>query len=86
MDKLIARSIEKREREWERRTALLLKERDKMGKALMRAWGEKEVGKTSSSSTSSSHNVKKGVVSDPVVAHNEQNNRQGYRYKYVVRS
>ncbi|RHZ56683.1 putative spindle pole body associated protein SnaD [Aspergillus thermomutatus] len=44
LDERIARSVEKREKEWERRVDLLLKERERMGKALMWAWGEKEVG------------------------------------------
>ncbi|KAL4815285.1 hypothetical protein BDW67DRAFT_176345 [Aspergillus spinulosporus] len=42
MDMRIAKSVEKREREWERRVELLLKEREKMGKALLWSWGEKE--------------------------------------------
>jgi chromosome segregation ATPase len=44
VDRRIAMSVEKREKEWERRADLLLKERDKLAKALMLAWGEKEVG------------------------------------------
>ncbi|KAF7167116.1 hypothetical protein CNMCM6106_002801 [Aspergillus hiratsukae] len=44
LDERIARSVEKREKEWERRLDLLLKERERMAKALMWAWGEKEVG------------------------------------------
>ncbi|RLL94217.1 hypothetical protein CFD26_101117 [Aspergillus turcosus] len=44
LDERIARSVEKREKEWERRVDLLLKERERMAKALMWAWGEKEVG------------------------------------------
>lgn len=43
VDEKIARSVEKREKEWERRVDLLLKERDKMSKALLMAWGEKEL-------------------------------------------
>ncbi|KAL4801590.1 hypothetical protein BDV18DRAFT_148929 [Aspergillus unguis] len=43
MDLRIAKSVEKREREWERRVELLLKEREKMSKALLWTWGEKEV-------------------------------------------
>lgn len=87
MDKMIAKSIEKREREWERRTELLLKERDKMGKALMWAWGEKEVGKPSSERTKSrdaSASVAAAAGDGPVS--DEKKARQGYRYKYVVRS
>lgn len=44
MDARIAKSVEKREKEWERRVELLLKERDRMGRALMWTWGEQEVG------------------------------------------
>ena len=44
LDQRIARSVEKREKEWERRVDLLLKEREKMARALMWSWGEKEVG------------------------------------------
>ncbi|KAL1981555.1 hypothetical protein VTN96DRAFT_2434 [Rasamsonia emersonii] len=68
-DRRIARSIEKREREWERRIDLLLKERDKMSKALLWAWGEKEVGKTK----------------EPGPGDDSRGPKQGYRYKYVVR-
>lgn len=45
VDERIALSVEKREREWERRVDLLLKERDRMAKALMMYWGEKEMGR-----------------------------------------
>lgn len=45
MDERIALSVDKREREWERRVDLLLKERDRMAKALMMYWGEKEMGR-----------------------------------------
>ncbi|KAI9373771.1 hypothetical protein BJX61DRAFT_501538 [Aspergillus egyptiacus] len=43
MDLRIAKSVEKREREWERRVELLLKERERMSKALLWSWGEKEL-------------------------------------------
>jgi chromosome segregation ATPase len=87
MDKMIAKSIEKREREWERRTELLLKERDKMGKALMWAWGEKEVGKHSSSEkTKSRDNGGGDAAAGDASGSEEKKARQGYRYKYVVRS
>ncbi|KAJ5191517.1 uncharacterized protein N7498_010502 [Penicillium cinerascens] len=45
VDERIALSVERREREWERRVDLLLKERDRMAKALMMYWGEKEMGR-----------------------------------------
>lgn len=86
MDKMIAKSIEKREREWERKTELLLKERDKMGKALMWAWGEKEVGKPSSAERTKSRENGGGGVSGDGSGPEEKKARQGYRYKYVVRS
>ncbi|RAH73708.1 putative spindle pole body associated protein SnaD, partial [Aspergillus aculeatinus CBS 121060] len=44
VDERIARSVEKREKEWQRRVELLLKERERMGRALMWSWGEKEFG------------------------------------------
>lgn len=69
LDLRIAKSVEKREKEWERRIDLLLKEREKMSKALLWAWGEKEVGDS----------VKDNGDE------NRKGPRQGYRYKYVVR-
>ncbi|KAJ5573832.1 uncharacterized protein N7459_008259 [Penicillium hispanicum] len=45
VDQRIALSVDKREREWQRRVDLLLKERDRMAKALMMSWGEKEMGR-----------------------------------------
>ncbi|KAL9104573.1 MAG: hypothetical protein Q9163_000495 [Psora crenata] len=39
-----AETIEAREREWMRRANLLLRERDKMGKALLQGWGREELG------------------------------------------
>ncbi|GAM36180.1 spindle pole body associated protein [Talaromyces pinophilus] len=87
MDKMIAKSIEKREREWERRTELLLKERDKMGKALMWAWGEKEVGKPSSERTKNRDAFASvAAAAGDASGSEEKKARQGYRYKYVVRS
>ncbi|KAJ5099587.1 hypothetical protein N7532_006588 [Penicillium argentinense] len=44
LDKRIALSVDKREQEWERRVDLLLKDRDRMAKALMQTWGEQEMG------------------------------------------
>jgi septal ring factor EnvC (AmiA/AmiB activator) len=45
VDQRIALSVDKREREWERRIDLLLKERDRMAKVLLMSWGEKEMGR-----------------------------------------
>ena len=41
-------AVEAREKEWRSRIALLFRERDKMAKALMLAWGREEVGPTES--------------------------------------
>jgi len=68
MDAKIARSVEKREKEWERRVELLLRERERMGKALLWTWGEKEVG---------------NEVKENVYAEEGGKVRQGYRYKYA---
>lgn len=46
VDQRIAWSVEKREKEWQRRVDLLLRDRDRMGKALMVSWAEKESGET----------------------------------------
>ncbi|KAL1970858.1 hypothetical protein VTN77DRAFT_2692 [Rasamsonia byssochlamydoides] len=73
VDRRIARSVEKREREWERRIDLLLKERDKMSKALLWAWGEKEVGRTKEPGGAA-------AAGDDAAARGP---KQGYRYKYV---
>lgn len=83
VDRRISRAIDKREREWERRIDILLKEREKMSKALMVAWGEKEVGKTSRSSSSTSH---KESSSEKQTDKGTGKQGQGYRYKYVVKS
>ena len=45
LEKRFSHAIEKREAEWHRRVQLLFKERDKMGKALLREWGRDEIGK-----------------------------------------
>lgn len=71
MDTQIARSVEKREKEWERRVELLLKERERMSRALMWTWGEKEVGEKSKAN---------------VYTEDGKKVRQGYRYKYVTPS
>lgn len=68
MDAQIARSVEKREKEWERRVELLLKERERMSRALMWTWGEKEVGEKSKAN---------------VYTEDGKKVRQGYRYKHV---
>lgn len=83
VDRRISRAIDKREREWERRIDILLKEREKMSKALMVAWGEKEVGKPSRSTSSTSH---KESSSEKQAERGTEKQGQGYRYKYVVRS
>ncbi|KAL2825916.1 hypothetical protein BDW59DRAFT_68213 [Aspergillus cavernicola] len=69
MDLRIAKSVEKREREWERRVELLLKERERMSKALLWSWGEKEVPQDDD---------KENTIVDE-----DGKRRQGYRYKYA---
>lgn len=68
LDERIARSVEKREKEWQRRVDLLLKERDRMGRALMWTWGEKELG---------DNRKENGIGEDG------RKLKQGYRYKYA---
>ena len=77
VDERIALSVEKREREWERRVDLLLKERDRMAKALMMYWGEKEMGRGP------------GVLAEGKANRRRDGDRadsksgQVYRYKYA---
>ncbi|KAL2863505.1 putative spindle pole body associated protein SnaD [Aspergillus lucknowensis] len=79
MDLRIARSVEKREREWERRVELLLKERETMSKALLWSWGEKEVPHIKGKD--------KTTESDKENADEDGGKRrQGYRYKYIKRT
>ncbi|KAL4996318.1 hypothetical protein BDV10DRAFT_113585 [Aspergillus recurvatus] len=92
MDLRIAKSVEKREREWERRVELLLKEREKMGKALLWSWGEKEhpttKGKGGSGSGEKTAAVAGGENDKENVDHGKRRHGQGqpYRYKYVKRT
>ncbi|KAJ5874677.1 uncharacterized protein N7529_003107 [Penicillium soppii] len=74
VDHRIALSVDKREREWERRIDLLLKERDRMAKVLMMSWGEKEVGRGPGplAEGSGKENRRK-----------DEKSGQAYRYKYV---
>ncbi|KAJ5562518.1 hypothetical protein N7461_001279 [Penicillium sp. DV-2018c] len=79
VDQRIAMSVDKREREWERRIDLLLKERDRMAKALMVSWGEKELGRGPG-----------GVLAEKSGKENRVRERDGevksgqaYRYKYA---
>ncbi|XRM46034.1 hypothetical protein ABZX51_009091 [Aspergillus tubingensis] len=72
VDERIARSVEKREKEWQRRVDLLLKERERMSRALMWSWGEKEMG-------SVKENDKENVTVDE-----KGRKRQAYRYKYAT--
>ncbi|KAJ5741320.1 hypothetical protein N7533_010729 [Penicillium manginii] len=75
VDQRIALSVDKREQEWERRVDLLLEERDRMAKALMMYWGEKEMGRGP------------GVFADGKENRGESttDSKQGqaYRYKYA---
>ncbi|CAI7576327.1 unnamed protein product [Penicillium bialowiezense] len=72
VDQRIALSVDKREREWERRIDLLLKERDRMAKALMMSWGEKEMGRGPG-------------VTDKENRHSGKESGQAYRYKYATK-
>ncbi|GLA72877.1 hypothetical protein AtubIFM55763_003771 [Aspergillus tubingensis] len=72
VDERIARSVEKREKEWQRRVDLLLKERERMSRALMWSWGGKEMG-------SVKENDKENVTVDE-----KGRKRQAYRYKYAT--
>lgn len=77
VDQRIALSVDKREREWERRVELLLRERDRMAKALMMYWGEKEMGRGS------------GILAEGKESRRRDGDRadtkqgQAYRYKYA---
>ncbi|KAJ5647343.1 hypothetical protein N7490_003715 [Penicillium lividum] len=76
IDQRIALSVDKREREWERRVDLLLKERDRMAKALMMYWGEKEMGPGPGVlAEGKSHRRRDGDK--------ETKQGQAYRYKYT---
>ncbi|KAJ5948956.1 hypothetical protein N7454_002263 [Penicillium verhagenii] len=76
VDQRIALSVDKREREWERRVDLLLKERDRMAKALMMYWGEKELGPGPGVLTEGKGNRRRDAEKD-------QKQGQAYRYKYT---
>ena len=73
VDQRIALSVDKREEEWQRRVDLLLKERDRMAKALMMYWGEKEMGRGP------------GILNDGKENRGESTDKAGqaYRYKYA---
>lgn len=72
VDERIARSVEKREKEWQRRVDLLLKERERMSRALMWSWGEKEMGSV------------KDTDKENVAVDEKGRKRQAYRYKYAT--
>ncbi|KAJ5775572.1 uncharacterized protein N7511_000583 [Penicillium nucicola] len=77
VDQRIALSVDKREREWERRVDLLLKERDRMAKALMMTWGEKELGRGPGALAEGKENRRRD---------GESKSGQAYRYKHVQKS
>lgn len=74
VDQRIALSVDKREEEWQRRVDLLLKERDRMAKALMMYWGEKEMGHGPGILNNGKEN--RGESTDSKAG-------QAYRYKYA---
>ncbi|RDW93156.1 putative spindle pole body associated protein SnaD [Aspergillus mulundensis] len=91
MDLRIAKSVEKREREWERRVELLLKEREKMSRALLWTWGEKEnptatghKAKGGGKAAGSDGNEKENTIEDG--GKRRHGHGQPYRYKYVKRT
>ncbi|KAJ5620893.1 hypothetical protein N7510_004877 [Penicillium lagena] len=79
VDQRIAMSVDRREREWERRIQLLLKERDRMGKALLQAWGEKELGKGASALSDGKEKENRRRDAD----RGDVKQGQAYRYKYA---
>ncbi|CAL5871347.1 uncharacterized protein PFLUO_LOCUS5597 [Penicillium psychrofluorescens] len=81
VDQRIAMSVDRREREWERRVQLLLKERDRMGKALLQVWGEKEMGKGPSALSDGKEKEKESRRRDADRGDAKQG--QAYRYKYA---
>lgn len=76
VDHRIALSVDKREREWERRVDLLLKERDTMAKVLMKQWGEKEMGPGPGTLAESKERQRDGERGDAKLG-------QAYKYKYA---
>ncbi|KAL4759489.1 putative spindle pole body associated protein SnaD [Aspergillus foveolatus] len=92
MDLRIAKSVEKREREWERRVELLLKERERMGKALLWSWGEKEHPTTKAKGSISGSGKTAAVSSCETDKENIDDGKrrhgqgQPYRYKYVKKT
>ncbi|PWY79583.1 hypothetical protein BO70DRAFT_371653 [Aspergillus heteromorphus CBS 117.55] len=85
LESRIARSVEKREKEWQRRVDLLLKERERMSRALMWSWGEKELG-------NGNGNGRRGGGDDDDDKENVNVNlnvdekgrrKQAYRYKFA---
>ncbi|KAJ6132581.1 hypothetical protein N7471_007796 [Penicillium samsonianum] len=80
VDQRIALSVDKREREWERRIDLLLKERDRMAKALMMSWGEKELGRGPGSLAEGNGKESRRRDRDRDV---DAKSGQAYRYKYA---
>lgn len=75
IDARIASSARKREEKWEARVEMLVKERERMGKALMWSWGENEVGDRSGKISGVSGAKGKG-----------KGEGQGYKYKYTKRA
>ncbi|KAJ5182917.1 hypothetical protein N7492_000533 [Penicillium capsulatum] len=76
LDQRIAQSVDKREREWERRVDLLLKDRDRMAKVLMKYWGEKEMGGGPGPLSESKKSRREGERGDT-------KSGQAYKYKYA---
>ncbi|KAJ6155406.1 hypothetical protein N7470_005972 [Penicillium chermesinum] len=84
LDRRIALSVQKKEREWQHRVDVLLKERETMSKALMMYWGEKELGSGPDAVTGDKENRRPdGEKKDGEKAIRKS---QAYRYKYVQRN
>ena len=77
IDQRIALSVDKREREWQRRVDLLLKERDRMAKVLMTYWGEKELGRGPGAHAETKDSRRREVD------HVDTKQGQAYKYKYA---
>ncbi|KAJ5689354.1 hypothetical protein N7462_003746 [Penicillium macrosclerotiorum] len=77
VDERIALSVDKREREWERRVDLLLEERDRMARALMMYWGEKEIGRGPGPLAEGKENRRRDGEKPDI------KQGQAYKYKYA---
>ena len=82
MDVKFANSTKRREEKWEARVEALLKDRERMGKALLWTWGENEVGDVGSKVA---EDMGKGVFAKGKGTGQSKGPCQGYRYKFAKR-